>query len=170
MAKRISKKKEAAAEPKASRPYVPGYGISRSSKGMLPWSHADRRLARSRHYWIVTASSDARPHSVPVWGVWIDGAVYFGGGPDVRWARNLAANPRVAVHLEKGDDVVILEGEIERIDDPKHPIVTAVTNAYQAKYEMPHPPPFWMLRPQVAFAWDKDIRNATRWKFVSPAS
>lgn len=167
MAKKQSKKTEAQAaeEPKASRPHVPGYGIPETTKGMLPWSHADERLARSMHYWVATTSEDGRPHSVPVWGVWVDGAVCFGGGPDTRWARNLKANPKVAVHLEKGDDVVILEGDVERVENPDDPLVTSVQEAYKKKYKMPHPPPFWVLRPTKAFAWHKDLRTATRFQF-----
>jgi hypothetical protein len=153
-------------EPKASRPHVPGYGIPKSAKGMLPWSHADERLARSRHYWIATTSSDGRPHSVPVWGVWVDGAVCFGGGPETRWARNLKANPKVALHLEKGDDVVILEGDVDRVENPDHPLVASVQDAYEKKYKMRHPPPFWVLRPAKAFVWDKDLRTATRFRFL----
>ena len=151
-------------EPKASRPYVPGYGIPKTAKGMLPWSHADERLAASRHYWVATASPDGRPHSVPLWGVWVDGAVCFGGG-ETRWSRNLRANPKVAVHLEKGDDVVILEGDIDRVESPDDPLVARVQAAYKAKYKMPHPPPFWVLRPKKAFAWHKDLRTATRFQF-----
>ncbi len=152
-------------EPKASRPHVPGYGIPKTAKGMLPWSHADERLARSLHYWVATTCPDGRPHSVPVWGVWVEGAVCFGGGPDTRWARNLKANPQVAVHLEKGDDVVILEGEVDRVEKPEDPLVASVQEAYQKKYKMPHPPPFWVLRPTKAFAWHKDLRSATRFQF-----
>jgi hypothetical protein len=38
MAKKKSKEIErAGAEPEASRPYVPGYGIPTSKKGMLSW-------------------------------------------------------------------------------------------------------------------------------------
>ena len=35
-----------------------------------------------------------------------------------RKGRNLAENPNVAVHLESGDDVVILEGVAEVVTDP----------------------------------------------------
>lgn len=167
MAKKLSKsaKAPAATEPRASRPHVPGYGIPTTAKGMLSWSHADERLKQSLHYWVATASADGRPHSVPVWGVWVDGAVCFGGGPDTRWARNLKANPNVAVHLEKGDDVVILEGAVDRVEKLDDPLVTSVQEAYKKKYKMPHPPPFWVLRPAKAFVWDKDLRTATRFEF-----
>jgi hypothetical protein len=165
MARKAAAKGSLGSSPAASRPHVPGYGIPKSTRGMLPWSHAEQRLARARHYWIATSSPDGRPHAVPVWGVWVDGAVCFGGGPDTRWSRNLRANAKVAVHLEKGDDVVILEGDIDRVENQEDPLVALVQDGYVKKYKMPHPPPFWVLRPRVAFAWDKDLRTATRFRF-----
>ncbi len=37
------------ADPRASRPYMPGYGIldAASGKGLLPWSWASERLTRA---------------------------------------------------------------------------------------------------------------------------
>lgn len=151
-------------EPQASRPHIPGYGIPTTIKGILPWSHVGERMERSRNYWVGTVRPDGRPHVVPVWGVWLDGTLYFGGGPDTLWSRNLAATPQVAVHLESGDDVVILEGTVERITDPAHPLVSRIDDAYEAKYHMRHGTPFWVLRPQVAFAWSKFPDNTTRWR------
>lgn len=154
-------------EPNASRPYVPGYGIPTSAKGMLPWSFADERLRKAKAYWVCTVDRDGKPHAVPVWGAWVEGAVYFGGSPEVLWARNLAANPQIAVHLESGDEAVILEGRVDRITDPKHPLVARIADAYHAKYKMRHPPPFWELRPRKVFAWTLKsmFKDATRWQF-----
>ena len=148
------------------RPDLPGYGIPKDTKGLLPWSFVDQRMTRSQAYWLCTSGSGARPHSVPVWGVWVDGAVFWGGGADVRWARNLAANAELTVHAESGDEVVILEGRAELIRDPEHPLLSRVSDAYHAKYKMRHPPPFWSLRPQRVFAWTTASRfqDATRWK------
>ncbi len=151
--------------PAPSRPYVPGYGIPESVEGTLSWSHVVERMQKSRNYWIATTRPDGRPHAVPTWGVWVDDTLYFGGGPDTRWSRNLAANPHVAVHLESGDDVVIIEGVVERITDPSHPLVAPIDDAYEAKYNMRHGIPFWVLRPRVVFAWSKFPDNTTRWVF-----
>ena len=85
--------------------------------------------------------------------------------PETRWSRNLAEHPQVAVHLESGDNVVILEGTVERISDPADPPVTRIDDAYEAKYQMRHGVPFWVLRPRLAFAWSKFPDNATRWRF-----
>ena len=151
--------------PVPSRPHIPEYGIPESVEGTLPWSHIEARLEKARNYWIGTVGPASRPHAVPIWGVWVEGTLYFGGGPQTRWSRNLAANPAVAVHLESGDDVVILEGVVERINDSTDPRVTGIDDAYEAKYNLRHGLPFWVLRPRVVFAWNKFPDNTTRWRF-----
>lgn len=81
------------------------YGVRAESWEPLAWSWAADRLARYRNYWIVTASPGARPHALPVWAVWDDDEhrLAFSCGPSSRKARNLRANPQVAV---AGDDTV----------------------------------------------------------------
>lgn len=146
-----------------SRPVVPDYGIPEDDKGLLEWDHVVERMREGRNYWIATVDSEARPHAVPVWGVWLNDAAFFGGGPDTRWARNLFANPKVSVHLESGDDVVILEGTVDRVEET--PLVDHVADAYEAKYNFRHPPPFWRLRPKLVLAWTSFPKSTTRWRF-----
>ena len=98
------------------RPYAPGYGIPSHRRGMTSWDHVEERMAEAHNYWVATVRPDGRPHATPVWGLWVDRAFYFGAGR--RKGRNLAENPNVAVHLESGDDVVILEGVAEVVTDP----------------------------------------------------
>lgn len=132
---------------------------------MLPWDWAVERLERSRNYWICTTRADGSPHAAPVWGLWWDGGVFFGTSPESRKGRNLARDPRVAIHLESGDEVVMLEGEIDRV-----PIDDVFADAYKAKYEFrpdPNVGPWYALRPQRAHAWlESDFPNtATRFDF-----
>ncbi len=103
-------KTKRAAAPRADRPNIP-YGIQgpKEGLGLLPWSRAVDRLRASYVYWIGTAD-DRGPHAVPVWGVWLDGTLYFSNGENTRTGRALASNGRVAVHLESGEDAVMLEG------------------------------------------------------------
>jgi Pyridoxamine 5'-phosphate oxidase len=101
---------EQATSPTASRPHIPGYGIPKDKRGLLPWSHVVERVAKAQHYWICTVGPDGRPHATPVDGLWLDDQLFFGGSPQTRRNRNLAANPAVCVHLESGMDVVILQG------------------------------------------------------------
>src|ERR1700674_5664184 len=66
-------------EPIGSRPYMPGYGLLDADQGtgLLPWSWAVERLTRSHDYWVATVRPGGRPHVMPVWGVWIDDALWF---------------------------------------------------------------------------------------------
>ncbi len=153
--------------PTPSRPQVPGYGIPASVEGTLPWEHVSARLAGGRIYWVATARPDGRPHAVPIWGVWVEDVLYFGGGPETGWSRTLAKNPQVSVHLESGEDVVIVEGTVGRITDPADPRATPLDDAYEAKYHTRHGVPFWVLQPRVAFAWTSFPDDATRWTFAT---
>jgi Pyridoxamine 5'-phosphate oxidase len=144
------------------------YGIHEAPAGMLEWAWADERLARSRNYWIVTADEDGRPRALPVWGVWIDDAVVFGTSPHSRKARNLERDPRVVVHLESGDEAVILEGEVEGIA-----ITDELAESFHAKYDWrpdvtgADSDGWYRLRPQRAQAWLESAypKTATRFDF-----
>lgn len=139
--------------------------------GPLAWSHAEERLEMSRNYWVATSRPDGRPHAVPVWGVWVKGALYFGTGRSSVKGRNLAHSPHLVVHLESGDDVVILEGEIREVRDQV--TFAALDMAYQAKYGMgigeagDEGAVWYVVRPRKAHAWlENDFPNtATRWQF-----
>jgi pyridoxine/pyridoxamine 5'-phosphate oxidase len=147
-----------------SRPaFDPGYGISNDDEGMLDWGWAEERLSASRNYWIVTTGSDGEPSAAPVWGVWVDGAVHFGTNPRSRKGQNLARDPRVVIHLESGDEVVILHGRVEVAE-----VEDSVLDAYEAKYEYrPPSKSLFRLRPTRALAWlETDFpETATRFDF-----
>lgn len=154
--------------PTPDRPFMPkDYGVPTDADGLLSWGYVAERMAQSRNYWISTTRPDGRPHSVPTWGVWVDDTLYFGGSPETRWARNLAGNPAVAVHLENADEAVILEGTVQKLTeanaDPA--LLIRLDDAYEAKYNMRHGTPFWKLRPRLALAWRDFFKTATRWTF-----
>jgi hypothetical protein len=151
------------AEPVRSRPHIEGYGIPESEEGMLPWSHVTGRMGKPRNYWIASVSLSGRPHTVPSWGVWVDNVFYFGGGPKTRHLRNIMANPAIVVHLESGDEVVIIEGDAEEITDPD--LQKRIDEAYVQKYKMPHGTPVFALRPRKAFGWTEYPTTVTRWTF-----
>ena len=142
----------------------------------LPWKWATERLAAARNYWIATTRPDGRPHSRPVWGVWLDDSFYFSTGSLA--AQNLAVNPEIAVHLESGSEVVIIEGMAETVSDVA--LVERVVSIYNAKYHWDVDPnnlpgSFYAVRPRVAFGWVSDESGfdggaafhgtATRWRF-----
>jgi pyridoxamine 5'-phosphate oxidase-like protein len=104
-----------AASPRPGRPNIPGYGIvgEKEGGGLLPWSWAEERLIRGWNYWITTTRPDGRPHLMPVWGLWREGAFWFSTGEKTVKARNLAANPNCVVAADRADEAVIVEGRAE---------------------------------------------------------
>jgi hypothetical protein len=158
--------------PAAGLPDVPPlYGL-KTRKQYLPFSHAEKRLVESRNYWICTARPDGRPHSIPVWGFWIEGALCFGTARSSRKARNLAHNAAVSIHLESGDDVVILEGNAVEVDLNDAATFRKLDAASRAKYKMPlmiipGESVLYSVYPRTVLAWtEKDFpKSATRWKF-----
>jgi len=140
---------------KRTRPYAPGYGVPSHRRGMISWEHVEERMVQARNYWVATVRPDGRPHATPVWGLWVDRAFYFGAGPRTRKGRNLAENPNVAVHLESGDDVVILEGAAELVTDPDPGLIERLFASSSAKYGMGSRDVegSYVVRPRVAFAW-----------------
>ena len=157
--------------PQASRLRMSrGYQVTADEEPLLPWSRVVERIDQARNYWLATTRPDGRPHVTPIWGVWVDGALYFDGFPTARWARNMAANPSIAVHLESGDDVVVLEGtaeDIDRVTDAD--LATRIVGVWDAKYGGAHPDPaargIFRLRPQAARGWSRFPHDATRWRF-----
>ncbi len=161
-----------APSPRATRPnFTPGYGIEpKLTKEMVTWTAVERALAKSRNYWVTTASKKGLPHAAPVWGLWLDGAVWFATDSKSRKGRNLAANPSIVVHLESGDDVVILEGRAERITSAT--ALGRFADAYKEKYAFRPDPKdpnsaFYRLRHKRAFAWHESNfpKSASKWVF-----
>lgn len=144
------------------------YEVQLSAEGPLAWSHAEERLEGARNYWIATTRPDGTPHAAPVWGVWVEGALYFGTGRISVKGRNLAHNPNLVVHSESADDLVILEGEVEEVRDLAS--FKSIDAAYRAKYGMSVSEDgavWYVVRPKKAHAWlENDFLNtATRWRF-----
>lgn len=122
-------------EPRADRPHMPGYGIRGPGEGtgLLPWSWATERLADSHDYWVATTWSGRAPHVMPVWGVWLDGAVWFSSGLRSRKARNLAADGRCTVTTDDAVDPVVVQGTAERVTE--RPTIQGFVDAVNAKYD-----------------------------------
>ena len=144
-----------------------GYGIATEPEGALPWSWVEEQCTEARNYWICTTRDDGRPHAMPVWGLWLDGSVVFSTDPSSRKGRNLTARPDIVVHLESGDDVVVLEGRVEPMD---RALLPSFVDRYEAKYS--HRPSetetagVYRLRPSRVLAWrEKDFpTSATRFR------
>jgi hypothetical protein len=154
---------------------MPGYGLPTGTKGLLPWSWGRQRLEKSHNYWITTARPDGAPHTMVVWGLWLDGRFLFSTGRKSRKAQNLAKNQRCVVCTEKTDQAVIVEGVAEDTGD------VALRRKFLRRYERKYAfdmsgfeadilslkEPVYAVRPVVAFGLDekKFLKAATRWRF-----
>lgn len=98
-------------------------------------------------YWLATARPDGRPHIMPLFGVWVDGAMYFTSGPAARKARNIANNPNCAITCGARDFDIVIEGGAAKVTDEAK--LQRVAGEYEAKYG-------WILRVQNA-AFDADF-------------
>lgn len=164
----------AAADPQGwirSRPVIPGYGVPEGLDGTLAWDAVAERLARAKTYWIVTASAGGVPHAVPVWGAFVGDTCFLGAGGK-RTVANLRANPRLSVHLESGDEVVIAEGAATTLVDPEPELVAAIDDQYHDKYDWRPSSEatdggigdgWWVLRPTRIIAWTSFPADTTRW-------
>jgi nitroimidazol reductase NimA-like FMN-containing flavoprotein (pyridoxamine 5'-phosphate oxidase superfamily) len=163
---------QASTLPRASRPYMPGYGLldANSGRGLLPWEWATERLEKARTYWVATARPNGQPHVMPLWGVWLANAFYFSTGRESRKARNLAANPKCVICVEAADESVIVEGVVEEINETA--IIKQFADTYGAKYQWDmegFAEPIYAVRPAVVFgftaATGQFTGSATRWVF-----
>lgn len=153
---------------------MPGYGVKTAEEGtgLLPWSWARERLERSHDYWVATIGRDA-PHLMPVWGAWLEEALWFSSSRASKKARNLAAHPRCAISTDDAQEPIVIEGDSELINDTA--AVLRFVDAVNQKYRTSYPAAFFTdpanacfrVRPRWAFAlMESDFTGSpTRWTF-----
>ncbi|MBN1453736.1 MAG: pyridoxamine 5'-phosphate oxidase family protein [Anaerolineales bacterium] len=118
---------------KITRPtFPPGYVDNPTSE--VSWDYVTQQLTEAKNYWLCSTRPDGRPHVVPRWAVYVDGKIYYDGSSETRHARNIVENPHVSLHLESGDQVVILEGTARPAEKPSLELGRKLAQAYQAKY------------------------------------
>lgn len=149
---------------------MPGYGLPRSSKGLLPWKWAEQRLQKSRQYWISTTRPDGGPHTMVIWGLWMEGRFFFSTGAESRKAKNLAKDPRCVICNDNAAQAVILEGtaSLQKIEDES--FRKRFSRQYQKKYKWDmgdFSDPVYVVTPRVVFGlYEKKFAGtATRWNF-----
>jgi pyridoxine/pyridoxamine 5'-phosphate oxidase len=148
---------------------MPGYGLSEEKKGLLPWNWARERLEKSHNYWITTVRPDGTPHTMVVWGLWLDGAFHFSTGSTSRKARNLKENPNCVVCTERAHEAVVVEGRAKIVRDTT--FLRGFFRRYAKKYEWDmsemQGEPVFSVEPRVAFGLyeKKYLETVTRWKF-----
>jgi len=160
-------------QPKVTRPKFPkGYVDSPTSE--VTWSYVQERLENSKNYWLASISPNQKPHVIPRWGVWVNNKFYYDGSPETRHAKNLQHNPQVTLHLENGDQAVILNGVSNPAGKPDPELAEQIAAAYRLKYtEFGYSPAadqwnaggLYVFTPQTALAWTIFFENPTKFVF-----
>ena len=140
----------------------------------LTWPEVASRLAPWRSYWLGTTTPSGAPHAAPVWGAVLDDVFYVFSDRSTVKSRNIAAEPRVIVHLESGEEVLIVRGIADDVGGPAE--LPDVVACFAAKYTgrddrqyLPGVDPaadvIYALRPRSAMMWQlADYeRSQQRW-------
>lgn len=111
---------------------------------------------------------------MPVWGVWIDGGLWFSSSLGSRKTRNLLARPSCVVTTDAASAPVVLEGEAELITDPER--LAQLLAAENTKYGTDYGPDLldpavnaaFRITPRAAFGLiEEDFTGSpTRWLFA----
>ena len=102
-------------------------------------ARATRRLRDEIIGWLVTVTADGAPRPVPVWFLWDgDRSILLYSRPEKRKLENIAANPKVALHLDSDGieaDIVVVWGEMHVSDDPAANDVPEYVEKYRDRIE-----------------------------------
>ena len=113
-----------------------------------------------------------------MWGVVVDDVLYAYTEVDTVKARNLQADPRCVVHLESGDDVVMVRGTMAPVTDTE--LIASLLAGFAVKYADPDDLPYLplgppgevvlALSPSSAMTWQLGDYDGSqqRWSSVSP--
>lgn len=144
--------------------------VPNDPKMWITWRHANNKLARESVYWVSTASSRGRPHAAPVWGIWKANKFYFETDPNSAKGRNLSNNQSIVVHVQDGNDTVILEGSAR--GEKKVETLNQLKRDYLRKYEYT---PDWSsesgqivfrVGPKIIHAWKAPRMHRSLVKFI----
>lgn len=161
--------------PRVDRPGIPpSYGANRAS-AFVDWSHVEERLVADRVYWLAAVGADGRPRVRPIDGLYLDGVIYVGGSGETRWVHDVAANPSVSVHLDGVEDVVLIEGDAEVLQEMDADLAKRLAAASNAKFpEYRMSSAFYRRNGAIAIrlrkvvAWTDITRDPTRFRFDGP--
>jgi PPOX class probable F420-dependent enzyme len=158
--------------PQQTRPRIQAdYGVPATQTGMLPWDEVVSRLLKAQTYWIVTITADGSPQVTPVWGTWLGDRAYFSCGDATHKARNLRRDPRVAIHLDSDQGVVVMSGIARRVDSRHERDVTEAMRAKYGKSDIPDTAAelhgsYYEVSPNRVLAWANFPLDVTRFEFI----
>ena len=156
-------------DPIVEKPTIPpDYG---NPTKRLSWADVEARIESATVYWLASTRPDGRPHVVPRDGVWLDGALYYGGSPETVHYKNISQNPDVVMHIGDGMEAFIVEGTVET-EMPTQEKAQRLSDTGFAKYPQygRMEPSMYMggvsrLRPKRVLAWTVLFEDATRFTF-----
>ena len=159
--------------PKITRPQFPkGYADNPAS--YVTWDWVAEQLTESKNYWLSSVRPNGHPHVVPRWGAFIANKLYYDGSPETRHARNILGNPNVTLHLESGDQAIILEGMSQPADKPDPEFANQLAAEIRRKYSQhgysPEPTQWdagglYIFTPRQCLAWTVFYENPTKFIF-----
>ena len=121
-----------------------------SSGDPLAWEAVEGPLAEAGLYWVDIGGGDA-PHPRAVWGIWHHSVLHLTiGSPTLR--RLAVPGAPVAVHLESGLDVVIVNGQIGAPGTGPD-LLEAYDRKYDWVYDIEQYGPMTSVIPSTIIAW-----------------
>lgn len=159
--------------PKISRPKFPK-GYADNPVSYVGWEWVVEQMTASKNYWLSSVRPDGRPHVVPRWGVFIDNRFFYDGSPETRHAQNILENPNVYLHLESGDQVVMMEGVSKPAEKPTtefaQQLAETIGNKYGKDGYSPKPDQWdegglYVFTPHQCIAWTVFYEDPTRFVF-----
>src|SRR5260370_39145549 len=97
-----------------------GYGAP-----TIPWARARERFEEdagiSPTHWLATVRTGGRPHVMPVWTVWVDGAFYFVAGTTTRTSKNPARNAPCGITPPSPGLALGIEGQGPKVEAETQP-------------------------------------------------
>lgn len=153
---------------KASRSVMKGYG---NPDTLDEWECLREQMMNADNYWLCSNRPDGSTQAEPVWGAMLDDNFYFASGQRSVKIRTIAPNAELAVHMETGDDTVIMEGHAALINDlaiaERLLPIYATKSFYKPSASELLKNGLYRLEPSLILAWEEsDFRKmATRWEF-----
>ena len=91
--------------------------MPRDPEKLLKWDYVSNKMFSAEFYWVTSISTNGFPHSVPLWGIWLENRVFFDGNPHTKWVQNILKNPKISVHLPSPNEVCLIEGTAMVLSD-----------------------------------------------------
>lgn len=160
-------------KPKIARPKLPK-GYADNPTAYVDWKWVEAQLIEAKNYWLCSVRPDGRPHVVPRWGAFIDSKLYYDGSPETRHAQNIMENSQVSLHLESGNQVVIMDGSSRTAGKPAPEFARSLAEDIGGKYAdqgySPEPTQWdegglYVFTPRQCIAWTSFYENPTKFVF-----